>query len=136
MKKPQYYIDILKRIAKDVSPVGNQRLAACLVKNNKIIAFGYNKNKTHPLQHKFRKNIHSIYLHAEIDAIKNALRELPTEALEGTTLYIARVKKDGTEGMAKPCGNHHKGCTFALETFGVSKVIYTTEIEHEYGTIN
>ena len=51
------------------------RLAAALVKNNKIISFGINRKKTDPLQAKFGKNKDAIYLHAEIHAIKNALRD-------------------------------------------------------------
>lgn len=128
MKKQQNFISILKKITQDIDCVGNQTLASCIVKKNKIISFGHNKNKTHPLQNKFTKHPEAIYLHAEIDAIKNALKRVSVEELVGSTLYIARTKKDGSEGLAKPC----KGCTQAIESFGIKEVIYTSNIEGHY----
>ncbi len=128
MKKELSFISILKKINQDIECVGNQTLAACVVKRNKIISFGHNKNKTHPLQNKFTKHPEAIYLHAEIDAIKNALKRVSTEDLLGSTLYVVRTKKDGSEGLAKPC----KGCMQAIESFGISKVVYTTNIEGQY----
>jgi tRNA(Arg) A34 adenosine deaminase TadA len=128
MKKELSFISILKKITQDIECVGNQTLAACVVKRNKIISFGHNKNKTHPLQNKFTKHPEAIYLHAEIDAIKNALKRVSTEDLLGSTLYVVRTKKDGSEGLAKPC----KGCMQAIESFGISKVVYTTNIEGQY----
>jgi tRNA(Arg) A34 adenosine deaminase TadA len=128
MKKQQNFISILKKITKDIECVGNQTLAACVVKRNKIISFGHNKNKTHPLQNKFTKHPEAIYLHAEIDAIKNALKRVSTEDLMGSTLYVVRTKKNGSEGMAKPC----KGCMQAIESFGIAEVVYTSNIEGQY----
>jgi tRNA(Arg) A34 adenosine deaminase TadA len=128
MKKDQNFISVLKKISQDIECVGNQTLAACVVKRNKIISFGHNKNKTHPLQNKFNKHPQAIYLHAEIDAIKNALKRVSVEDLVGSTLYIVRTKKDGSEGLAKPCS----GCMQAIESFGISKVIYTSNIEGKY----
>ena len=125
MKKNQNFISILKKISQDIECVGNQTLAACVVKRNKIISFGHNKNKTHPLQNKFNKHPQAIYLHAEIDAIKNALKRASVEDLVGSTLYIVRTKKDGSEGLAKPCS----GCMQAIESFNIGKVIYTTNAQ-------
>ena len=125
MKKDQNFISILKKISQDIECVGNQTLAACVVKRNKIISFGHNKNKTHPLQNKFNKHPQAIYLHAEIDAIKNALKRASVEDLVGSTLYIVRTKKDGSEGLAKPCS----GCMQAIESFNIGKVIYTTNAQ-------
>jgi len=128
MKKEQNFISILKKISQDIECVGNQTLAACVVKRNKIISFGHNKNKSHPLQNKFTKHPQAIYLHAEIDAIKNALKRLSVEEIVGSTLYIARTKKNGSEGLAKPC----VGCMQALESFNFSKIVYTTNKEGFY----
>lgn len=125
MKKDHNFISVLKKISQDIECVGNQTLAACVVKRNKIISFGHNKNKTHPLQNKFNKHPQAIYLHAEIDAIKNALKRLSIEDLVGSTLYIVRTKKDGSEGLAKPCS----GCMQAIESFNIGKVIYTTNAQ-------
>jgi tRNA(Arg) A34 adenosine deaminase TadA len=131
MKKDQNFISILKKISQDIECVGNQTLAACVVKRNKIISFGHNKNKTHPLQNKFNKHPQAIYLHAEIDAIKNALKRASVEDLVGSTLYIVRTKKDGSEGLAKPCS----GCMQAIESFNIGKVIYTTNAQGIYKKI-
>ena len=129
MKKDKTFISILKKITRDIPCAGNQTLASCIVKGNRVISFGHNKRKTHPLQTKFAKNPEAIYLHAEIDAIKNALKEVDSSLLDQCTMYIARTKKNGDEGMSKPC----KGCKKAIEAFGIRRVIYTTEEENIYG---
>lgn len=128
-KRQKRVIDLLKRITRDMPQAGNQTLAAAVVKSNKIIAFGYNQRKTHPMQLRFARNEQSIYLHAEIDAIKNALKEVSVEDLSNCILYVVRTKKDFSEGLAKPC----KGCKMAIATFGIKKVIYTTNEENVYG---
>lgn len=129
MKKDRTYISILKKITRDIPCAGNQTLAACIVKGNRVISFGHNKRKSHPLQIKYSKNSESIYLHAEIDAIKNALKEVDSSILDKSTLYVARTKKNGDEGLSKPC----KGCRKAIEAFGINRVVYTTEVEDTYG---
>lgn len=129
MKRDTNYISILKKITRDIPCAGNQTLAACIVKGNKIISFGHNQRKSHPLQIKFAKNPDAIFLHAEIDAIKNALKDVNSSFLEQCTLYIARTKKNGSEGISKPC----KGCRAAIESFGIKRVVFTTEQENIYG---
>jgi tRNA(Arg) A34 adenosine deaminase TadA len=129
MNKDQNYISTLKKITRDIPGAGNQTLAACIVKSNRILSFGQNSRKTHPLQAKYAKNPEAIFLHAEIDAIKNALRDIKVDDLKNTTLYVVRTKKNGEEGMSKPC----KGCMQAVEAFGISRVVYTTEKQNKYG---
>jgi deoxycytidylate deaminase len=65
------------------------RLAAALVYRNEIIAMGTNKNKTHPFQKKYASNADAIFLHAEIDAICNALRnhKVPQTIRHNVTLF-------------------------------------------------
>lgn len=126
-KKLMNHITTLKKITRDIDSVGNQRLAAAIVKGNRVISFGHNKRKTHPLQNRFSKNRHSIYLHAEIDSIKNALKELKVEELSQCILIVVRTKKDGSSGLAKPC----KGCMRAIESFNIKQVIYSTEDGYE-----
>lgn len=128
-KRDQKFIEIIKKVARDIPTVGNHRLAACIVKSNKIISFGHNQQKTHPLQLRFARNKNAVYLHAEIDVIRNALRDVSLEDLSKSTLYIARVKKNGDEGISKPC----KGCMSAIETFGIKRVVFTTEEQGIYG---
>lgn len=127
------YITMLARMATTVEPVAAARLAAALVYKNEVIAFGICQSKTHPFQAKFGKNQKAIYLHAETDCIKNALKEYDQRTVASSTLYVARVKYfDPSKrrfifGMAKPC----MGCARAIMTFGISKVFYSTETGYE-----
>lgn len=114
--------------------------AAALVIDKEIVAIGWNKNKTHPLQHRYAKNDHAIELHAEIDTIVNSLRTVHVDDLRRADLYIARVKYEKQSykqfevwGNSEPCD----GCRRAIESFGIRKVFYTLdspkdklEIEH------
>jgi deoxycytidylate deaminase len=123
------YFDILKKIAEDIEPVSRMRLAACLVYKNEIISIGTNRKKSHPFQRKFGRNSDSIFLHAEIDCIINALKRVDEEILEKSILYIQRVKKKDTDskdfinGIAKPC----TGCQKAIAQFKIKDVLYTTD---------
>lgn len=125
------YINLLSKVAADLIPIsgGNARLAACVVHHNNIIAFGTNSNKTHPMQARYGKNDKSIFLHAEISAIKNALRYISIEELAECTLYVCRVKFQSSYrnsmqfGLAKPC----PGCEHCIDSFGIQKVYHTTD---------
>lgn len=85
--------------------------------------------KSHPMAARFSKNDQAIFLHAEVAAIKNALREVEVEDLEKMELYICRVKKPKpfskkwVWGLAKPC----IGCQRAIAEFGLKRVVYTTD---------
>lgn len=127
--KDDRYLSTLARLAMTVEPVRKARLAACLVRRNEIISFGTNQLKTHPIQAKYSKNPESIYLHAEVDCIKNALRLIDAEMLRSCTLYVCRVKYSGSSkqnmlyGMAKPC----KGCQMAIDAFQIKRVVYSKD---------
>lgn len=96
------------------------QLGAVLAYRKRVISIGMNRSKTHPFQKLHAKNIDAICLHAEIDAIKNAIKQGVTD-FSGLTLYVARVKKDLTTGLAKPC----KGCQRAIDKYGIKEVVYT-----------
>ena len=122
---------ILHTLAKiaEANDDSNIRFAAAVVYRNKIVSIGYNRNKSHPFQAKYAKNPEAIYLHAEVHAIKNALRELSVEELKNTELYISRVKKPAAGdkhfvwGLSKPCA----GCARAIAEFGIKRTIYTCD---------
>lgn len=128
--------DILHTLAKvaEANDTSNIKFAAAIVRGNKIISVGFNHNKSHPLQAKFCKNEHAIFLHAEVAAIKNALREIHVEELSKCDLYISRVKKPESFskkfiwGLARPCC----GCQRAIEEFGIRGVVYTTDENGKY----
>ena len=127
MKKK--FWNILEKVAIAVEPASRQRMAAVLVHKNDVVAIGYNKMKTHPIAKRFQKHEEAIYLHAEIDCIKNALRVVDVDFLSKCTMYVLRLKRPENDhnkfvhGMAKPCC----GCELAVDQFGIKKVYYTTD---------
>lgn len=132
MDKNQRFLNAAFEIATTVTPVSRQgaRLAALVVYKGKVLAVGTNHRKTHPFQSKYGKNIKSIYLHAETNAIKKSLRE--KKDLSKCILYIARARgsqKNGYQpGKAKPC----VGCMRAIVDFNIKKIYYTTNNRNEY----
>lgn len=88
-------------------------------KKGRVIAAGYNRKKTHPLQAQYAKqyNPEKIYLHAEIDAIIKLKGEIPH------TLYVGRIMKSGDYGIARPCPI----CMAALIEVGVKRVVFTNK---------
>jgi len=135
MFSPRDY-DILNELrltAIDVIPAARAKVAAAVVIKNNIIAFGSNKIRSHPFQLKFGKNSDAAYWHAETNAIYNALKRVPVEDLLKASLYVVRVKKPAAGsrhwvlGLAKPC----RGCEFCIQTFGLRRVIYSTDEGYE-----
>lgn len=122
-------IEELKKIASRLPRIAGARVAAAIVYRNWEPFYGVNSLKSHPFQKRFCSNENAIFLHAELEAIKNAVEMLHPELMEYTTLYIARMKyKDQTkkgmiQGLAKPC----IGCHRAIATFGIKNVCYTTD---------
>lgn len=98
-----------------------QRLAAiCVDRKGKVLGKGTNSyTRTHTLQRHFAILAglpeEKMFLHAEIQALLKS-KDKPVH-----TLYVARMLKDGSEGLAKPC----PACVEALKAFGVQKVVYT-----------
>lgn len=115
----------LHTLATDVERSSRSKIVAALVYKGKIVSYGRNQIKTHPLQKKFKKHPKAIFLHAEIDAIRNALRRYSVDDLLKMDLYIARSKNEGVKdvwGLAKPCS----GCSRAIDHFELNSVYYTT----------
>lgn len=127
MTKHEKFIKELCKLAIDVEPVGAARLAAGLVYKNEFISFGFNKIKSHPFQKRFGKNPMAIYLHAEIDCIRNATKQTSNDIISKSTLYVSRMKFEDstrtnmTQGLACPC----QGCQKAIVAFDIKKVYYS-----------
>lgn len=115
-------LDDLLSLARHVKPVAGARVAALLDVNGYLF-HGTNSRKTHPFQAQWGKNPLAICLHAEIDAIKKAVKRLHPSYLERnhSVLYVARAKADGSPGLAKPC----EGCQRAIAAFGINEVYWT-----------
>ena len=72
--------------------------------------------KTHPMQERFANlagEEDKRFLHAEIHAISRATKPY--------AIYIARVGRDGTTKLAKPC----RICELAIKEAGIKEVYYT-----------
>ena len=124
--KHEAIIKLLERVAEDVSPIKTARIAAAIVYRGEIISIGINSYKSDPLQAKYSKNEHAIYLHAEIAAIKKALKRINKDELKRCDMYIVRRKIHNgimCNGLAKPCS----GCQRAIETYGIHNVFYTLD---------
>jgi len=121
-KRIKKIIGDLSKIASATPKVANYRLAAAIVYKNKNVSIGQSSYKTSPFQKKYAADEHKIFLHAEISAIKKALRFLSVDDLKHVTLYVCRVKANGW-GKSKPC----IGCQRAIAEFGIKNVWYSTE---------
>lgn len=134
MNRHQRYLSDLVTLATAIPRAGAASISAALVMNNKIVSYGFNSYKTHPFQKKFGKNKDAVCIHAEIDAIKNALKKVNVDDLKYATLYIARAKnKDQNSkkdhwGLSKPC----EGCCRAISSFNIKKVYYTTNENNRF----
>jgi len=122
-------------LARDIEPVASSRLAAALVYKNRIVSYGFNRDKTHTFQAKFAKNEDAIYWHAETNVIYNALKLVDETNLRKMTLYVARAKyavpnsNEWRWGNSKPC----EGCMSCITKFGIKKIVYTQDNIGHYG---
>ena len=127
-------MQFVRRHAIDTEKAYHSKIAAAIAIKGQVISVGRNQSRTHPLAAKYSKHEAAIYLHAELAAIINALNHVDKKDLNKSTLYIHRVKRpdknstDWVDGIAKPCA----GCAMAITAFGIKRVIYSTNTQHEY----
>ena len=118
------YFNLLQKIAEANEPVARARTAACLVYQNRIISVGWNKAKTHPLAKRYSKHPEALFSHAEIDCIANATRaRIDENIISKASMYVLRIKADGTWANAKPC----KGCQMMIKFRKFNHVRFTTD---------
>ena len=103
---------------------------AIIYKGSRILAIGYNSDKTEPAYYHcvHKHNISGMYdicpgwhtfkRHAEVDAIKRC----PEKHLKGARMYVFRVTKDGEDAMAKPCSV----CSQIIQDRGLRSVQYSS----------
>lgn len=115
-----------------ILPVGRNSISrfSSVLADGRIEIIGNNSYKTHTLQAKFGINSKAIHLHSEIDAIIKAARWLAKRDgsrydsitdLSDFSISVARVLKDGTPAMARPCS----GCMRALLYYGIKEIEWT-----------
>lgn len=92
---------------------------AVIVRKNKVLGVGFNKDKTHP------QSSHPFYgIHAEFSAILNTKTTIPKKC----DIYIYRERKDGSIANSKPC----EWCERLLRTYNIKNIYYTTENGYEH----
>lgn len=135
-KRDAHFLEVAKTHAISSEKVSGARVGAIIVIKNRIISFGTNQYKTHPFQAEYSRNEDAVFLHAEVDCIKNALKRVNVNDLQKATMYIVRVKNETCDpsspfilGLAKPCQGGHKnsGCMGAITNFGLKKVVYSKD---------
>lgn len=106
------------------------KMASGIVYRRHLVATGVNSYKTHPLMVSPGYHSEQIYMHAEVDAIRNALRIISQDQLAKSSIYIVRVKqrREGGEyvlGLAKPCN----GCARIIASFGIESVWWSQDLQ-------
>lgn len=113
-------MSILKASRQAENSTYKQRVGAVLVKGNRLIASGYNQIRGH---RSLRSNHWDNALHAEMHCLLNALKSVSIEDIAGSTMFVSRIKRDGSTGLALPCDN----CFEILQKFRIRRIIFTTE---------
>lgn len=95
------------------------RHGAIIMKGGSVISVGVNRARNHPSVVSHPKQEAAV--HAEVAAIKSARGA----DLRGAVIYVARVLRDGSPAMSKPC----EYCQEAIAAAGIKKVFYTIDGE-------
>lgn len=131
--KPEKIFNILREVAASSDAVGGSRVSAAIVQKREIQSIAWAKMKTHPIQRKYSKNEHCIYLHAEIGAILASVKK--SLDLSRCSLYVCRTKRYRLDkgagaatdvlgwGYCYPC----LGCQQAISAFDIKQVFYTLD---------
>jgi deoxycytidylate deaminase len=112
------YVAALNSTGVGGSRGNNFRLGAVMVSSGIPVVAGYNSYKTHTLLGKLSPYP---YLHAESACI---IRRGLDNCCD-TTMYVLRIKKDGSLGTAKPC----PVCEKLILDSGIKKCYYSLDNE-------
>jgi deoxycytidylate deaminase len=93
------------------------KVGAVAVSGGRVLGVACNKSRNHPTV----LEDEDIKSQAGICAERRLLATLGNKA-KGVTIYVARVKKDGSFGLSEPCDR----CKEALDSSGVKRVIYSS----------
>ena len=96
-----------------------QRLGAVIVKSGRVLAVGYNRvgHRAKGMEEAELKSS----VHAERAAIAKLLKPKHFHKLHGSKIYVSRIMKDGSLGLAYPC----KHCLDLIKSCGIKEVIFT-----------
>ncbi len=106
------------------------KIGCVLVLKNGKRYFGFNHDKSHPLQKKFnansslRRKRKNSFIHAEMHAIVSCLRFHDKKEIENSSIYIYRTPNDKREfANCRPCD----ACMSAIKHFKISNIYYTSD---------
>lgn len=124
------------KLVSEFSDYPKTHVGCVAVYQGKIIGFGYNSNKTHPLQKRYNRyrnfnnkasSVHK--LHAEILCL-SSISHLDIK-FNRVKLYIYRTRHDQPFGMARPC----PACMNAIRDMGIKDIYYTTNEGFAYESL-
>lgn len=117
-------VGILKCAAKTATKSTHRyKVGAVVFRHKSIISSGFNGNRYIRIHPKYQKYTHSC--HAE----QNAIVGLDWSKLNGMSIVVVRLKKNGDFGMAMPCPK----CRILLQHVGIKNAYYTNSygrLEH------
>lgn len=104
------------------------KMSAGLVYRRQLVATGVNSYKSHPLMCSPGYKNGQIFMHAEVDCIRNSLKLIDEKDLSQASLFIVRVKRNRStgkwqHGLAKPC----QGCTRMITSFDIESLWWTQD---------
>lgn len=121
-KKELYYFKKAK-YASRISTFDRVRIGCIAVYKKQIIAVGFNKAKTNPIQTKYSPyrgiQTRNNYLHAEMDCV-NQIKDLKID-FKKVKLFVYREDDSKMKRICKPCG----ACEKAIRDLGIKVVYYT-----------
>ena len=91
---------------------------ALVIYRGKIVGRGFNKMC---LEHKNKVNRWSI--HAEVDAIQDALRKITRENLKKSIVLVVRLRREGDISLSAPC----QDCANYIQRCGIRTCYYSDE---------
>ena len=91
---------------------------AIVIFRGKIVGRGFNKMC---IEHKNKVNRWSI--HAEVDAIQDALRKITKENLKKSIILVVRLRKEGDTSLSAPC----KDCANYIQQCGIKICYYSDQ---------
>lgn len=116
--------------AAEMSSFGRARVGCIVADGKRILSAGFNSTRSHPLQARydsyrtFRAG-HNVphCLHAEIAALAPLIDD-QSIAWNRVELYVARIYKDGSAALSRPC----PACRRLIMDLGIRNLFYTSDI--------
>jgi deoxycytidylate deaminase len=110
MDKNKRYVHLAEKLAE--KSTSKFRLGCVIVKKGRVVSVGYNSmEKTHP-----KSPTYGNHLHSEIRALISTSKE----DLYNSTVYVVRIKRDGSLGSSRPC----PVCYEALKLANIKRIYY------------